>query len=148
MFDEVRTARTSGGLPEPGQYEPHQAPIPARPFHPVLLIEDSRVDRMLLRAAITLRGGDRVRLTEAADLDVGLSLLEQRRFDLVLLDEELPEVQPGDAVRAVRDAAPATPIIHHAGYLEATGWDTSQEHRLDALVDAVHAALLPGGMPG
>ena len=85
----------------------------------VLLIEDSRVERVLIRAALLLSSGPVLRLSEANDLDLGLSLLYQRRFDLILLDEALPGVTGEDALRAVRGVAPVTPVIHHTSYLEA-----------------------------
>jgi DNA-binding NarL/FixJ family response regulator len=110
----------------------------------VLLIDDSRLDRLLIAAALTLKGGMDVKLTEAATLDLGLGLLYQRRYDLVLLDDALPGVSPWDATRAVRGVAPRTPIVRHAQHLgvESAGGG------VDSLIEAVRSTLArPGAGP-
>jgi DNA-binding NtrC family response regulator len=121
---------------------------PERAPYRLMLIDDSRVERVLLRAALLLPGEVAIRLSEADDLDLGLSLLLQRRFDLILLDEDLPGVSREDALRAIRGVAPTTPIIHHTTYLddEAAGLDLraegfGRETRLELLLSEVWQTL-------
>jgi CheY-like chemotaxis protein len=123
---------------------------PERTPYRILLVEDSRVERVLVRAALLLPGEVAIRLSEADDLDLGLSLLYQRRFDLILLDEALPGVSRDDALRAIRGVAPTTPVIHHTAYLEEeaccgdpqiTGEELGRETALALLLADVWHAL-------
>jgi len=104
----------------------------------ILLIEPSRVDRLLVNTALVLKGRDETRLTEVTDLDLGLSLLLQRPYDLVMLADRAANQSPWETTRAIRAVAPTTPIIRHAPYLaEPAGNDNG----LDQLVEAVETAL-------
>lgn len=93
----------------------------------VLVIEDDELDRALVAELLTVRGRGGVRVTEARDLQAGLSELERRRFDLVMLDTKLPEATALHALRAVGEKAPLTPILPHPAYLSAQVRQTARQ---------------------
>jgi len=108
----------------------------------VLLIEDEKLDRELVQELVALKGRGRVRVTEAADLESGLTLLRDRTFDLVLLDTRLPDASALSALRAVGDAAPNTPILPHPTFVtvqmrraarERGPWDVAGRGELDPM---------------
>ena len=66
----------------------------------VLVIEDDALDRAMVVELMAVRGRGGVRVTEAGDLQAGLTALEGRRFDLVMLDTKLPEATALHALRA------------------------------------------------
>lgn len=90
-----------------------------RPPLNILVIEDDETDRLLIEELVALRGRGRLRLTEARDFAAALGLLETRTFDLILLDNRLPDVSALSAVRALESCAPHTPILPHATFLTA-----------------------------
>jgi CheY-like chemotaxis protein len=101
----------------------------------VLVIEDDQLDRELVAELLTVRGRGGVRVTEARDLAAGLEALESRRFDLVMLDTKLPEATALQALRAVGDKAPLTPILPHPAYISAqTRQIASQRGAFDVVV--------------
>lgn len=83
----------------------------------ILVIEDDPIDRELIAELLTLRGRGRVRVSQSFDLRGGLDLLEERTFDLVLLDTKLPEVTPLHALRVIGENAPMTPILPHSSFI-------------------------------
>ena len=83
----------------------------------VLLIDDDELDRGLVAELFCLRGRGRVTITEAPSLKVGLGLLGNTRYDLVLLDTKLPDASALQALRAVAEHAPSTPILSHTAHL-------------------------------
>jgi CheY-like chemotaxis protein len=83
----------------------------------VLLIDDDELDRGLVAELCCLRGRGRVVLTEAPSLKVGLELLATFTFDLVLLDTKLADASALQALRAVAEHAPSTPILSHTAHL-------------------------------
>jgi len=93
----------------------------------VLVIEDDELDRELVAELLTLRGRGGVRVTEAKDLQSGLDALGTRRFDLVMLDTRLPEVTALQALRAVGEKAPLTPVLPHPSYISAQTRQTVRE---------------------
>lgn len=83
----------------------------------ILVIEDDPIDRELIAELLTLRGRGSVRVSQSFDLRGGLDLLEERTFDLVLLDTKLPEVTPLHALRVIGENAPMTPILPHSSFI-------------------------------
>jgi CheY-like chemotaxis protein len=127
-----------GERPGPQYFRLRRTADSPRPPRRALLIDDSRIDRLVVGAALALKGPSELRLTEVADLDLGLHLLWQGRYDLVLLADTVSSLSPWEVYQAVRGAAPATPIVRHARYLEGEAGDGDG---LDVLVEAVCAAL-------
>jgi PAS domain S-box-containing protein len=76
----------------------------------ILLIEDTPADVAVMQEAFADERAD-FDVTHAGRLDAGLKHLAQKRFDLVLLDLNLPDSQGVDTVSRVRAQAPRTPIV-------------------------------------
>jgi len=122
----------------------------------VLVIDDDELDRSLVAELLCLRGRGRVVLTEAPSLKVGLELLATFTFDLVLLDTKLPETSALQALRAVAEQAPSTPILSHTAHLTAPlrqaarqrgAYDVVVRGDLNPLWAAAHKLLLPEPVP-
>ncbi len=103
--DEVGSGRTS--LPAPAS---HALPPLANRALRMLVVEDSASDLLLLRHAVST-GLRQVELTSASDLASALSQLAAGAFDVVITDLSLPDARGMDAIRALRYAAPSTPLL-------------------------------------
>jgi signal transduction histidine kinase/ActR/RegA family two-component response regulator len=79
----------------------------------VLLVEDNQGDAGLVRFALRAEsGGDYSFSTmHVLRLEDALAALNEKPFDLVLLDLSLPDAQGLDALARVRDLAPDLPIV-------------------------------------
>ena len=87
------------------------APAPGAARLSVLVIEDNAVNRMVLRGMLHQFGHE---VTEAQNGAKGLERLREQRYDVVLMDFEMPVMGGIDATRAIRDGLPAdqqSPII-------------------------------------
>ena len=80
-------------------------------FVNVLLIEDDSIEAGLIRDELLRATPPEVRCDHVQRLAAGISLLEQRNFDVVLLDLNLPDGWGAENLRRVRDAAPGIPVI-------------------------------------
>jgi len=81
----------------------------------VLLIEDSDTDALLLREALA---GDLIgqfEVTAVERLGMGLQLLAQRHFDVVLLDLGLPDSQGLATFERLHAATPEVPVVVFSG---------------------------------
>jgi len=84
----------------------------------VLVAEDNRINRLVVEKLLDLIGCERVSVDDgrkAVDACLG------GRFDLVLMDCEMPEVDGYEATRTLRDSGVQIPIIAltaHAGKAE------------------------------
>ena len=91
----------------PGPTPPAPSPVGA-----LLIVDDDDLSRALLRRFLTPHGFE---VTDAADGAAALAQLARRRFDLVLLDVEMPG-QSGLEVLAVLHARwPSLPVIMMSG---------------------------------
>ena len=99
---------------------PRQADLPALPRHPrssperrpqVLLAEDNLVNQRVTRAQLMRLGCD---VDLAADGREAVEAIARRRYDLVVMDCQMPEVDGFDATREVRrreGVGPRVPIV-------------------------------------
>ena len=71
-----------------------------RDSHTILYVEDNPANLSLIRHA--LQSFPSIRLITASDGDVGLSLAQHRKPDLILLDINLPHVDGYEMVRILR----------------------------------------------
>lgn len=99
-------ARGPGGLDTP----PEERPVR------ILLVEDEPLYASLVRRKLDLYPGMAFHCTWAEYLKDGLDHLEQRAFDLVLLDLTLPDSGGLKTLRRVREAAPDIPIVILTGH--------------------------------
>ena len=89
----------------------------------VLLVDDSRLMRMGLRRSLESIGLQDI--TEAGHGREAIELLARDRFDLMLLDMEMPEMSGMDVLQVMRDAPhhPWPPVIVISGGSGGTGMD-------------------------
>ena len=80
-------------------------------FVNVLLIEDDNVEAGLIRDELLRATRPDVRCDHVQRLLAGIALLEQRHYDVVLLDLNLPDGWGAENLHRVRAAAPGVPVI-------------------------------------
>ena len=102
-----------------GEAAPRAAPLGAE----VLVVDDMRVNRMILRHQLEMRG---CRVTEAPDGRAALELVRSRPFDLVLLDVQMPGMSGIDLAHAVR--AREEDVDLHLPLVALTGYDDRVNH--------------------
>lgn len=89
------------------------APGENRPRHPVdvLLVEDDEPLAQGLSETLSTASGSRFRVTHVTRLSDAVLSLGDRRFDVVLLDLNLPDARGAVAPRTVQKAAADVPIV-------------------------------------
>ncbi|HEX4264767.1 MAG TPA: response regulator [Verrucomicrobiae bacterium] len=88
----------------------------------ILLVEDDPSARESIKLLLKI---DRHHVTEAKDGIEALALLEQKTFDLVVLDFFMPGMHGGEVARHIKRIAPSLPILMVTAYLEKlSGLDT------------------------
>jgi DNA-binding response OmpR family regulator len=92
----------------------------------LLLVEDDRGVREMLKTALSI---DACTVVEANNGAEGLGLFRNGRFDLVMVDLEMPFIKGDELARSIKQLAPRQPI------LMLTGHDTKPS--LKNLVDAL-----------
>ena len=123
----------------------------------VLFIEDDRMNRRVVRDMLDVAGA---RLTEAEDAETGLRLIDDREFQVVLVDLRMAGMDGITAIRHIRargDAKAEVPIIvvtaDAAADLRdrclAAGADDViwKPVAMDALFDAMGRVLAQRGAP-
>jgi two-component sensor histidine kinase len=87
--------------------------MPPKPEPPlrILLIEDDSNDELLLREMLNSSEDLSCTLTVARRLSEARTELAEKNFDIVLSDLFLPDGRGLDAVKVLRNSAPAVPII-------------------------------------
>lgn len=78
----------------------------------ILLVEDDAVVRATARTVLNRMKHE---VIEAADGAAAIRLIEAERFDLVITDVIMPEVEGLEVVRAVRARWPECPIVAMSG---------------------------------
>jgi DNA-binding response OmpR family regulator len=81
--------------------------------HQVLIVDDEKTLRHFLRLTLQERGYD---VTEAADGQTALTLIEQHHFDVALVDLRLTDMSGLEIVRRLRQLAPTTSVIILTAY--------------------------------
>lgn len=79
----------------------------------VLVVDDEKTLRHFLRLNLQEQGYE---VTEAADGQTALALIEQQRFDVALVDLRLTDMDGLDIVRRLRQLAPTTSVIILTAY--------------------------------
>src|SRR5215813_9380676 len=74
----------------------------------ILVIEDDERTRRVLRTTFV---SEQYRVQEASTVAGGALLATQQRFDVILLDLQLPDGNGVDVIRKVRESKRSTPII-------------------------------------
>jgi CheY-like chemotaxis protein/anti-sigma regulatory factor (Ser/Thr protein kinase) len=101
--------------PKPNTQSPQAPPLSGEPLD-ILIVDDVALNRDLLHRLLAADGH---RITEAADGAAALTATSQRRFDLVMLDIEMPGMNGLDVCRKIRAGQGpnrATRIVALTGY--------------------------------
>lgn len=77
----------------------------------ILLIEDNLGDADLIREYLGLSSANEVALTHAQTLSSGLSSLEKQKFDILLLDLNLPDSNGSATFSKIHEVHPEIPIV-------------------------------------
>ncbi len=77
----------------------------------VLLVEDSRVARLMVKGALESVKSDRFELTSVDRLDQAIDILNRQKFDIVLLDLTLPDSSGLETCQRLRQKTRHVPII-------------------------------------
>jgi len=82
----------------------------------VLVADDDRLMRTFI--AVSLAGFDDAEVTETADGDEALALLERDDFDLVLLDWDMPGKNGLEIIKTIRAQGSHVPVIMVTAHAE------------------------------
>src|SRR5580704_3711523 len=99
----------------------------------VLVTEDTEINRELIAELLTKRGHS---VSTVSDGLQAIAAYERNRFDVILMDQEMPNMNGLDATRAIRKLETSTG--RHARIIGLTGNATSEDERrcLNAGMDA------------
>jgi CheY-like chemotaxis protein len=86
------------------------------PVRRVLMVDDSPVERTLIRAALSTSGAFEV-VGEAATAEEGIVLVEQLVPDIVLLDLSMPGMGGLEALPLIRGACPSAIVVVLSGFV-------------------------------
>lgn len=106
-----------------------------QPHYHVLLVEDSPSDAFLVEETLTEVGVVRFDLERVARFSEAEEILGRQRFDVILLDLNLPDTEGVDTLVRVRDLAGPIPIVVFTGLdNEAVGFRLIQEGAQDYVI--------------
>jgi len=81
----------------------------------ILLVEDDADDAQFLRASLAQRS-DSVQLQHASRMGDAVALLAEQRYDVVLLDLNLPDCRGAECVEKIHEADELVPIVVLSGH--------------------------------
>jgi two-component system response regulator HydG len=79
----------------------------------VLIVDDEQSHRLMLRAHLEREG---FQIVEAADGHEAVGLVNERPFDLILMDIRMPTMDGIEALKRIKEASAATPVIMMTAY--------------------------------
>ncbi|MBI2429143.1 MAG: response regulator [Bacteroidota bacterium] len=86
----------------------------AQPFN-ILVVDDEDALRNVLSSELQSEGYS---VVSAADGDEAISILQQKSFDLVLLDIKMPRVDGFEVLRFLKERYPNTKVIMLTGFAD------------------------------
>ncbi len=102
----------------------------------ILLADDNEYNRMVAREALQLKAD--VTIDEALNGEEAISMLEQKHYDVILMDVQMPVMNGLDATRHIRNKLPVpksnTPIIALTASMLRTDLDKCKEAGMNSYV--------------
>lgn len=143
LFDTISAILDGQMTGEPSAPIPESQPVEQRSYD-ILLVEDSLFNQKLAVGLLEKRGH---RVTVANNGVEGLETLSRRRFELVLMDIQMPEMDGLEATRRIRDEERKTglhvPIIAMTAQAMIGDRERCLESGMDAyVVKPIHAKQL------
>lgn len=83
----------------------------------ILLVDDDEDTREMMSVLLTLERSD-YEVISAADGDEALALMDDKKFDLFILDSLMPDMSGIELCSKVRRADERTPILFYSGMSE------------------------------
>jgi len=105
LFNAITDTLSAAGARQPAAPALTERIRPVRAARRVLLVEDGEVNRKVATDLLAMRGHD---VTAACDGSEALAALENRSFDLVLMDVQMPGMDGFEATAAIREREKAT----------------------------------------
>ena len=142
LLQAILQARHAAATPQAAMLVTRHSLREARSHAHILLVEDNAVNQKLALRLLEKRG---YRVTVAGDGREALAALEKQRFDLILMDVQMPEMDGFQATRAIREREKASgehiPIVA----MTAHAMKGDQERCLAAGMDAYVAKPIRAG---
>jgi DNA-binding NtrC family response regulator len=114
----------------------------------ILAVDDEQNIRRLIRNEFSLEGYD---VTTAKNGEECLALIQQKQFDVILLDIKLPKLNGLEVLRKIKEISGTVEVIMITGYgdiqtavnsLKLGAWDyVTKPFKLDELLSIVHKAI-------
>lgn len=79
----------------------------------ILIVDDDASHRLMLRATLEAKG---FRISEAGDGNEAVAMVEERFFDLILLDLKMKRMDGIEALQAIKKISPAIPVLIITAY--------------------------------
>jgi two-component system response regulator HydG len=79
----------------------------------ILIVDDEQSHRLMLRAHLEREG---FRIVEASDGHEAVDRVNERSFDLILMDIRMPTMDGIEALKRIKEATAATPVIMMTAY--------------------------------
>jgi len=98
----------------------------------VLLVEDDECLRSSLR--LILENAEHV-VESASDGKVALRILQYKKFDVIILDDNLPFIQGSELLGLIRIHNPTVKIIVMSGLFNAEGIKKIREQGADVIIE-------------
>lgn len=106
-----------------------------QPLLRILLIEDSKLDALLIEKELNAAIPEGYDLKKAITLEEAINLLPNHRFDVALLDRTLPDADNFDGLYSLQNMAPELPIVFLTSYQnEQTALESIQQGAQDYLL--------------
>lgn len=112
---------------------PVAPPVPAAVNHPlrILVVEDEPMIRQIEAEYLATDGHV---VETAADGGEGLSKFHAGKFDLVLVDRAMPEINGDQLTKAIKEFKPGTPVILVTGFADVMKGDGERPSRADMVL--------------
>jgi signal transduction histidine kinase len=85
------------------------------PAYRLLLVEDNRADRDLMREQLSEISGFDLTIDDAGTLETALAMVAEQHYDSLIIDLDLPDSFGLETLKAMRRACPDTPIVVLSG---------------------------------